>query len=86
METEDPRQRATAEAKLAVMTAAVTWEDDFDGLNPNDVPICLMRQKIDKIDELKSVLQSHEPRLSLAGPPTYPNDLKDRVNKARKGL
>ena len=86
MEPEDPRQRAMTEAKILVMSAVSAWEDDFDGLEPNDVPICLMKQRISEIDVLKGHLQSHEPRLALAGPPVYPTSLKEQVKKARKGL
>ena len=83
---DEARVRATNEAKMAVMTAVSAWADDYEDLDVNDVPICMMKQKIEEIDELKKVLQSHEPRLLLAGLPTYPNELKEQVKGARKGL
>ena len=86
MEEETPRQRANHEAKVMVMSSVNTFEDDYAELDPADVPVCMLKQRIDEIDELKKAIQSHEPRLALAGPPLYPSDLRDRVNKARKGL
>ena len=83
---EDARQRATAEAKMIVMAAVTAWEDDFDGLDPQDVPVCMLQQRINEVDELKKKLQSHEPRLTLAGPPTYPASLREKVNVAKKGF
>ena len=83
---EDKRLRATNEAKVAVMAAITAWEDDFDGLDPGDVPVCLLRQRISEVDEFKKTLQQNEPRLSLAGPPIYPASMRDQVNRARKGF
>ena len=86
MDGEDPRKRATDEAKMAMMTACQAWEDNYADLDISEVPICMMKQKIEEVDEFKKVLQSHEPRLILAGPPTYPATMKEQVNAAKKGL
>ena len=86
MDGEDPRKRATDEAKLAVMAACARWQDDYADLDVSEVPVCMMKQKIEEVDEVKKVLQSHEPRLALAGPPVYPADLSQQVNVARRGL
>ena len=80
-----PLEHALNEAKVAVMAATAAWEDDYQDLNLNEVPVCLLKDQIKELETLKKALQANEPRLQLAGPPAYPAELKESVNRARKG-
>ena len=81
-----PQQQALLNARLEVQAAIAAWEDDFLGIEISELPLCVLRQKMNECDEHKKVLQRHEPRLDLAGPPMYPAALRTKVTNARRDL
>ena len=88
----DPTMATGADAKTpdecvaALETAARVFEDDFEGLRPGDFPSDLLRQKYHEAENYKKAINVLEPRVSREPADTYPDELKRRVNAARRGF
>ena len=77
---------AVNEAKIALMSAVDAWDEEFSSMQAEELPIYLLKGKLQECEAFKTAIRSHSPRLELLGPPTYNDDLKNGVKRAKHGF